>query len=305
MIVADLSIADFERCVARHGLPIRFGPFNLRIRSDLETFTSVAHRLYAPYPLFEAQEISDFHVQITRPRGLRGWIRRQACFAVDGHFPFAPYTVEHAFPALEWGINWCVATRSHHLLMLHAAGVERDGHAILFPASPGDGKSTLCTALVHSGWRLLSDEFGLVRPEDGLLLPLPRVIPLKNESIKVIRRFRPEAVMGPAFLETRKGTVVHVQPPEDSIRRAQETAKPRWLVFPRWIADAPLTLTEIPKSQAFLMVASNAFNYEVLDQTAFQLVIDMVRSCDCFSLSYSKLDEAIAALDDLSGRVDA
>ena len=54
------------------------------------------------------------------------------------------------------------------------------------------------------------------------------------------------------------------------------------------------------KSQAFLMVATNAFNYEVLDETAFRLVADMVRTCDCYSLIYSDLDEAIAALDELS-----
>jgi HprK-related kinase A len=173
-----------------------------------------------------------------------------------------------------------------------------------FLPRPANGKSTLCTALVHSGWRLLSDEFGLVRPEDGLLLPIPRLIPLKNESIDVIRRFRPEAIIGPSFLATRKGTVAHVQPPLDSIRRAQEPARPRWLIFPRWVSGAPLTLEPMSRSQAFLMVATNAFNYEVLDETAFRLVTDMVRACDCYSLVYSDLNEAIPALDELCNSMD-
>lgn len=300
MIVGDLDQQEFAERLSGVGLCIQFGPFNLRIHSNLPTFTHVAYPLYAPYPLFPASQLIDFHIQITSPPGLRRWVRRQACFALDGHFPFAPYAVDHAFPALEWGINWCIATRAHHLLMLHAAGVERNGHAILFPASPGDGKSTLCTALIHSGWRLLSDEFGLVRPEDGMLLPLPRVIPLKNQSIEVIRQFRPQAVIGPEFLGTRKGTVAHVQPPLESIRRAQESARARWLIFPRWIADAPLSLTPIAKSQAFLLVATNAFNYEVLDQASFRLVAQLVRDCDCFTLIYSNLDEAISTLDQLA-----
>ena len=304
MIVGDLSRRELERRLADEGLGIQFGPFNLRIGSNLASFASQAHQLYEPYPMVETEALSDFHVEMASPRGLRRWVRRQAIFLVDGLSPFAPYTVEHAFPALEWGINWCVATRSHHLLMLHSAGVERDGLAMLFPASPGDGKSTLCTALIHSGWRLMSDEFGLVRPEDGMLLPLPRLIPLKNASIDVIRRFRPEAIIGPTFHGTRKGDVAHVRPPAESIRRAQEPARPRWFVFPRWIAKAPLTLQPMAKSQAFLMVATNAFNYEVLDETAFQLVANMVRSSDCYSLSYSDLDEAIAALDQLSRAID-
>jgi HprK-related kinase A len=214
-----------------------------------------------------------------------------------------PILLSTPFPPWN-GASTGVATRSHHLLMLHSAVVERNGHAMLFPAWPGHGKSTLCTALVHSGWRLLSDEFGLVRPEDGVLLPVPRLIPLKNESIEVIRGFRPETIIGPAFFRTRKGTVAHVRPPLDSIRRAQEPARPRWFVFPRWIADAPFSLEPMPKSQAFLMVATNAFNYEVLDETAFRLVDDMVRACDCYSLSYSDLGDAVPALDNLSRSSD-
>lgn len=297
MLVGELSHRELAERLAGAGLALQFGPFNLRIRSGLRSLASLAHYLYAPYPLPEPGAICDFHVEISSPRGIRRWVRPQACFTLDGQSPFAPYTAKHALPALEWGINWCIATRAHHLLMLHSAVVERNGKAMLLPAWPGHGKSTLCTALMHSGWRLLSDEFGLVRPEDGALLPLPRLIPLKNESIDVIRRFSREAVIGPSFYGTRKGTVAHVQPPVESIRRAQHPARPRWLVFPRWMADAPLTMEAIPKSRAFLMVATNAFNYDVLDETAFRLVADMVRACDCYALRYSDLNEAVTALE--------
>ena len=300
MLVSDLTPQEYANRLTGVGLGLQFGPFNLRIRSNLSAFAASAYKLYGPYPVLEWNEICDFHVGISSPSGLRRWLRPQARFSVDGQSPFAPYAAAHALPALEWGINWCIATRAHHLLMLHSAVVERNGRAMLFPAWPGHGKSTLCAALIHAGWRLLSDEFGLVRPEDGTLLPLPRLIPLKNESIEVINRFSPDAVIGPAFYRTRKGTVAHVRPPVDSIRRAQETAHPHWFVFPRWAADAPLTLEPMPKSQAFLMVATNAFNYEVLDYTAFRLVSDMVKACDCYSLRYSDLREAVTALEKLS-----
>jgi HprK-related kinase A len=201
---------------------------------------------------------------------------------------------------LEWGLNWCIAKRCHHLLMLHAAVVERNGRALILPAWPGHGKSTLCAALVHSGWRLFCDEFGLVRPEDGALLPLPRLIPLKNESIEVIRSFAPNAHIGPSFHGTRKGTIAHVRPPTESVERMHETARPGWFVFPRWVAGSPLRLEPMLKSEAFLMVATNAFNYEVLGQTSFELVGQMVNDCDCYSLIYSDLDEALKALDELT-----
>jgi len=300
MKVLDLGLEEVGNRLERDGLNIRFGPFNIRVRSELGSIAQFADSYYREYSLAAVEAIIDFHIEIARGKNLRRWLRPQCRFSLDGHSPFAPYPEAQAFPALEWGINWCIATRAHHLLMLHSAVVERNGQAILFPAWPGHGKSTLCTALIHSGWRLLSDEFGLVRPEDGLLLPIPRLIPLKNESIDVIKGFCPEAIIGPSFYGTRKGTVAHVRPPIESIERAQETAKPRWLIFPRWVADAPLSLEPVPKSQAFLMVATNAFNYAVLDQTAFHLVAEMTENCDSYSLVYSNLDEAIAALDELT-----
>lgn len=300
MRVGDLAEEELEKRLARGGLTVQFGPFNVNICSGLAAFAALAHSLYRFYPLAAPEAIADFHVQIAAPKGPRRWLRPQCYFSLDGRRFFAPYPQAHALPALEWGINWCVATRAHHLLMLHSAAVERGGRAMLLPAWPGHGKSTLCTALIHSGWRLLSDEFGLVRPNDGLLLPMPRLIPLKNQSIDVIARFRPEAVIGPRFFGTRKGTVAHVRPPEDSILMAQEPARPRWLVFPRWVAGAKLQLAPIPKSQAFLMVATNAFNYEVLDETAFRLVSAIVQACDCHALVYSELEETVSALGELA-----
>lgn len=303
MNVGNCSTTDIAARLAGPGLCVSFGAFNTRIRSGFGSLAPLLQRLYDGYPLVPTKGIHDFDVQVRPSSRLRPG-RRQARFVVDGRVPFWPLPAAHALPALEWGINWCIATRSHHYLMLHSAVVERGGNAILFPAWPGHGKSTLCTALVHSGWRLLSDEFGLIRPEDGVLVPLPRLIPLKNASIEVIRNFCPGAVIGPAFFGTRKGTVAHVRPPADSLARAQEVATPRWLVFPRWVADAPLSLEPVSKEQAFLMVATNAFNYEVMGEVAFRIVTDMVRRCDCFSLTYSDLDEAITALGRLGAGRD-
>ena len=81
---------------------------------------------------------------------------------------------------------------------------------------------TLTAALAHRGWRLLSDEFGLVRPERGDLLPMPRAIPLKNTSIEAILEFDPAAPLGPTYPKTRKGRVRHVRASDDSQRRQHE-----------------------------------------------------------------------------------
>ena len=106
---------------------------------------------------------------------------------------FNPLPAEQAFPLLEWGLNWCVATQCHQYLILHAAVLERGGRALIMPAPPGSGKSTLCAALVARGWRLFSDELALIEIGGGQIVPLPRPISLKNESIdRIISGFWPE-----------------------------------------------------------------------------------------------------------------
>ena len=213
------------------------------------------------------------------------------------HEDMPPY---QALAVLEWGINLVIALRSHYFLMLHAAVLERNGSAILLPAEPGHGKSTLCAAMAHRGWRLFSDEFGLVRPAGGELVPIPRPVALKNESIAVIRSFVPEAFIGPSIPNTRKGTVAHVRPPSISVQQQSVTANAKWIVFPRWVEGKPLSLEPLPKAEAFMLVATNAFNYELLGEDGFCAVRTLVDSSDCFRLVYSDLGEAIAYLNDLA-----
>ncbi|WPL17728.1 hypothetical protein Thiowin_02767 [Thiorhodovibrio winogradskyi] len=270
------------------------------MRTPIKPLAFLLHHFWQDFPLIDEHTIVDCHVAVVKHQIYRRWPKSELLFLVDGRPPTPPYPFAHHFPMLEWGINLCLARRANHLLMLHSAVMERQGLALLLPARPGHGKSTLCVALIHSGWRLFSDEFGLVRPEDGLLLPLPRPMPLKNASIEVIRAFAPQADIGPKFEGTHKGTVAHVRPPTESVQRMDEPARPRWLVFPRWVADAPLRLEPVVKPDAFLMVATNAFNYDILGQTAFDLVGHMVDACDCYTLVYSDLREAMAALDELT-----
>lgn len=197
-------------------------------------------------------------------------------------------------------MNFVVAMRYNAYLMLHSAVVERNGRVLLMPASPGHGKTTLCAALAHRGWRLFSDEFGLVRPGTRSFHPVPRPMPLKNDSIGVLRQFAPEAYLGPEIPGTRKGTIAHVRPPRESVERAGDSAEAGWIVFPRWIAGAPLTLQEMPRSAGFLQLAINAFNYEKLGAAGFSTLQGLVEHCRCFSLAYSDLAQAVQALTRLA-----
>ncbi len=297
--VGAMTPAQFARGL-HDGLGVRFGPFDMHLQLRMPGLADSLHALYRDYPVIDANRVFTCHLTMQRTRSLRPGRPAMVRVLVDGRPPHEDMLASHALAVLEWGLNLAIVMRHQGYLMLHSAVLERDGFALLLPASPGHGKTTLCTALAHRGWRLLSDEFGLLRPRTRLLLPVPRPMPLKNESIAVIRQFAPEAVIGPEIPGTRKGTVAHVRPPADAVKRATEGALARWLVFPRWVAGSPLQLEPIPQAQAFMELAMNAFNYELLGLDAFETVRGIVDQADCYRLRYSNLDEAIAAMSMLS-----
>lgn len=299
--VGDLTVDAFEARLGRGGVDVRIGPFDLRVAAQARDLAAPLHSLYRDYPLLEGERVLHGHVEV---RDVRQWLprpRRRIRFLVDGRAPHEDMPAGQALPVLEWGINLVIALRYHCFLMLHAAVLERGGRALLLPAWPGHGKTTLCAALAHRGWRLLSDEFGLVRPGSRDLVPIPRPMPLKNASIEVIRRFVPQAFLGPTIPGTRKGDIAHVRPPGDSIARAQETAPAAWIVFPRWETGAALTFEAMSHAEGYMQLATNAFNYEMLGEAGFETVRDLVAGARCHRLVYSDLDEAVAAFDALAG----
>lgn len=289
-----------ERLRAPAGVALQMGPFVVRIRARLRGLAEPLQVLYGDYPTVDGDGLADFHVSLERPRNLRGWVQPQALFKLDGRSLFEPFPEDTALPLFEWGLNYCVARRSHQYLMLHAAAVERGGRVLLLPAVPGSGKSTLCAALAHRGWRLFSDEFGLFDFKHRRFVGFPRPVALKNESIEVIRRFAPEAVFGPLFPKTRKGTVAHLRPPTAAVRRMAEGAEPGWIVFPKYAAGSPLLIRSLPKAQSFLRLAHNSFNYEITGADGFRAVGAIVRACECYELTYSDLEQAVAHLDRLT-----
>lgn len=299
LTLSSLTKAQFRARLAGPGLDFQTGPFVNRIRSNIPHLADGLALLYGDYPLCPPGGFSDFHLDLTQPGGIRRWWRPQVRFRQDGAQPFKPLPVAQAQPFCEWMMNWCVSNRAHGYLIIHAAVIEKNGRAIILPAPPGSGKSTLCAALVCRGWRLLSDELTLVRHDDGMLVPLPRPVSLKNRSIDVIRAFAPDAVFGSIVHGTMKGTVGLLRAPADSIRRAGEAAAPHAIVFPQWEADAPAVLEPIARARMFMRVADNAFNYTLLGAQGFATLAGLAERSAGYAFRYSKLDDAMAVFDRL------
>jgi len=288
-----------SRLSSEQGLAIEIGPYITRMHSTVASVAEGVQLLYADFPICEDGGFSDFHIAVKRPVSIRRWLSPQIDFYLDAMAPFKPLPLSQAFPMLEWGLNWCISNYDNQHLIIHAAVIEKDGFAAILPAPPGAGKSTLCAGLVNRGWRLLSDEMTLISRRDGCIVPLPRPANLKNASIDVMRQFAPNAVFGREAKDTSKGTVAHMRAPAESVRRISETAIPAWVVFPKYEANASARLVSSPAAEAFIFLAENSFNYNVLRREGFDLLGGVIDSSDCYHFTYSNLDEAVEIFDAL------
>jgi HprK-related kinase A len=301
MIVSELGSTKLRHVLVSSGLRLRTGPVVSLIKSRLPQVHDGIALHYANHPVLDGQTFADFHVSVNRPTGLRRWLKPQVVFSFDGRPPFMPLPGAQGMPLLEWGLNWCISGYCNQYLTIHAAVVERGGRALILPAPPGSGKSTLSAGLVFSGWRLLSDELALIDPRSGDLHGLARPISLKNASIDIIRSYAPNAQLGPTVHDTTKGSVAHVQPPRDSVVQVDRPAPPGWVVLPRYVPDTPAQLEPLPRAEAFMQLVENSFNYHLYGARGFELLASVIDRCDCYRFTYSSLDEAastFAALAD-------
>ena len=283
------------------GVYFSTGPFAVHLKTPLPSVADAFHQLYYNHTISSSADFSDFHIHVEPPNPIRRWIRPQVTFSFDGQSPFKPLPINQSFALFEWGLNWCISNFSHQYLIIHAAVIEKNGKLAILPGNPGAGKSTLCAGLVLNGWRLLSDELTLIKPDTLEVIPIPRPVSLKNESINVIKTSFTNAFIGPIAHDTTKGNVAHLRPPESSINlQTQKANKIQWIIFPHYQSGSRLLFKKINKSYAFLELAKQAMNYSVLGETGFKVLKTIISNAQVYDFTYSQLTEAIHHFDQLS-----
>jgi hypothetical protein len=280
------------------GVRLRIAGLCINLRTDVPSVIPQIMDMYAGHSIEAGTGVDDFRVHLTYTDPVRRFVKRKTQVFIDGEEPLAPSPHRLAYLSIEAALNWCISGTSCHVV-LHAAVVEKDGMAAILPAPSSSGKSTLCAALVTRGWRLLSDELGVLRPADLRLQPVARPISLKNDSIALIRRWAPDSHFSPVFTGTSRGDIAFLRPPACSVARAAETAVPTLIVSPTYQANAPVTLQPLGKTETFRLLTSNGLNYYITQRVGFDTVAHLVDTCAAYRLSYGTLEQAVDAMEQL------
>ncbi len=270
------------------------GLYQFSMTSDLHHLYPIVDSLYGDADAKD--DFIDFRIKIKFDSLVRRFIRPQISFYSDQHSPFKPLPVSQAAAVLEWGMNWCIAANEYGKLIIHAAVLVKNGKAIIFPALPGSGKSTLTAHLGLSGWSTYSDEMAIIDMQTGLVSPLYRPVCLKNESITLVKSWHPQAFFTPVCKDTQKGDVAHVKVSSWAQYQTYEPVPIESVVFPKYVAESELKIFQLNQLEAFTALSQNAFNYNVLGAEGFDSVKKVISNSRHFEINYSDVQEVDAFL---------
>ena len=182
---------------------------------------------------------------------------------------------------------WQTAVNNHDFQFYLHAGVVGTGKAcILLPAAAGSGKSSLTTALTHSGYHYFPDEVALVDRKTFKVPPMPLAICTKSTGWDVMRRYYPDLLTLPTHRRD-DGKMVRYIPPPPEVAQGRP-APVSHIIFPRYQAGVPTELRPIGRSETLgrLMVECIAMR-ERFNPTNVRGLIEWIAHIDCYSLAFS------------------
>lgn len=216
--------------------------------------------------------------------------------AVDGR----PVRTYPSRPWARWGLIRQMVRSAHYrqrqfTALLHAAAVApRNGKAIVIAGDSGDGKSTLCAALVAAGLGYLADDIVPLDGETQTVWPVPLAISVKQGGWPVA------ASLFPGFHGAPTSQVGNVAcrfwwPCDQAVPVSAGGMLVDALVFPHYQPGAPLSVADVTPADALAILGNTG---SVLPRTSDELAVFLawLERVPAHELTYGCLDDAIAAV---------
>ena len=295
--------SELDRRLSTNGVQLEIGPFTVNVSLKFKNIREEFIKIYREYPYYDKPVVWDNYLKIYGRNFYRTFIKPQAF--VDGGMPddFTPFPASMGMVSLEMGLNWQVAAAVKQYLMFHAGVVAKNGVGIIMPAASGSGKSTLAAGLSYRGWQLHSDEFGLLDLNSEELVPYPRAVSLKNESIAVMKDWVGEThanaldYFTDEYEGTPKGTICYMRPTIETIRQMHVRTKPNVVILPIFDPASQPEIRPVTKTMAFFRVVMSSANYGDIGASAFRAISNLIdRSAVC-EIVYPSLEDAVALVE--------
>jgi hypothetical protein len=202
--------------------------------------------------------------------------------------------VEHQDPAyvleyLLWHLNQQVISGKGGLVLVHAAGLVRDGVGVILAAESEAGKTTLAAGLVRRGFDYLTDEAVAIRPENLALEPFAKPLSIDRGSWHVLADLEPD-------VEEAVRPFLHDQwqVPATAIRAGAlaRTATPSIVIVPAYRDGSTTELTPVSRAEMLVKLVSLSFDFRADPRRNLDVLRRVVSASDCYRLAVGDLDRA-------------
>lgn len=188
------------------------------------------------------------------------------------------------------------ATASWDGPVCHAGCVARGARAVVLPADPESGKTTLTCGLVRAGFDYVTDEGVAFTPASARIEPYPKPMSLDPGSWYLFPELEPATPAADDGAEPQQWQV-----PAGAIRpdAVSGTCEARFIVFPSYVEGACTEIVPMRRAEALVELAKNTFDFNRRSREYLEQLEVVVRACDCYRMTVGDLGEAIVRVEDL------
>lgn len=259
--------------------------YSFRIRTALPDVALRIDELLAPFRLESGNGIPTFEI---RRRGRTGIVR----VYLDGGLVLRAASEAAALDYVLWRASRETIDRAEDFLVLHAGAVSWRGRAVVLPAPPDSGKTTLTAALTRAGLRYLTDEASFLELGSGRLHPFPRPLWMETGTLTLMPDLRDTL---PPFI-TAPRINYHIDPADLRPRAIGSPCHVRYVVFPTYLRGAATALEPVSRAESIVALAENSFNAQRLGARGVRLLGDVVSGAECYRLVMGDLVSAVEAV---------
>lgn len=297
----DHSQESFQRALAAGTLEMSLGTFSMRLKGRGRALQDFLLDIYRDTPVrLQLGDVTDVAVHVRPPNLLRGIVRRQVIPDPGFIVPAVPLPKRLSALALEMGLNLAIALKCCRYTTFHSAVVGNEKGAILISAHSGGGKSTLAAALMANGYRLFSDEFGLLDMTSANLWPYPRPVSLKGKSIDIVREFSGSDWVSDKLTGTPKGDIAYRRARPSDIAAANDPLPAKLIVFPVFQEGVAPMAKELTPAEALMKLIPSSTNYHLLGSAAFEALTKMLAGARSYEITYGTTDDSLMMVRDLA-----
>jgi hypothetical protein len=283
------------------GLLVSFGGHTLKIVSDSPKIATAIQTHLRHCRAQQTELIVEFNVTASADSNFT--------VTADGNPLFPNFNYDHTLQLLMTELISRLVAVCESGLIIHAAALAHKGDAVILSGQSASGKSSLAAWLTADGLQYMTDEVVEIPLDNPPVLSevegrspssastslsaihgLTRSIFLKRGSAFIWQN-QITQIDSPRFLRF-SDDAAWIDPQLLHPNEPVSTATPRLLLFPRYVADAPLQTEKLTTAETLFRVLQNTTNARNLPRYGMDAATRLAHQVSAYTLTYSTLESA-------------